>query len=77
MVHVVPVHLLSLFFDPFIGEISAETMMSQNHSARDTIAGTNASPMNSVILKLPSLSASPNHLSPRTYLIVKRGENIA
>lgn len=58
-------------------ECITEMMTSQNESAREITAGTNASPINSVILKEPSLSASQNHLSPRTYLIVKSGENIA
>ena len=76
IVHFVPSHLLS-GLPVFDWDMSPAMMMSQNESASETTAGTNARPMNSEILKLPSLSASQNAFSQRTNLIVKSGENIA
>lgn len=69
--------LFGLLLHELIGECMTDMMMSPNDSANETTAGTKARPINSVILNDPSLSASQNPLSPRTYLIVKSGENIA
>lgn len=79
IVHTSPSHLLFSFTTPFheSGLWRAAMITSQNESASDTTAGTKAKPMNCDMVKLPSLSASPNAFSPRTYLIVKRGENMA
>jgi hypothetical protein len=76
IVHVFHSHLLFGLSAQF-GVWSAAMITSQNESASETTAGTKASQMNSVILKLPSLSASPKALSQSTYFIVKSGENIA
>ena len=61
---------------PAFGDCIAPMIMSQNERQSPTTAGTNASPMNSVIFRESSLSA---HLkaSPRVYLSVKSGEKIA
>jgi hypothetical protein len=79
IVQTLSLHELSGFGFPHQvrGEWSAAMITSPNDNAIDTTAGTNASPRNSDILKLPSLSASQNALSHRTYFIVKSGENIA
>lgn len=78
-VHFSHSHLLFELADPeFVHPACiTEMIIRPNESASDTTAGTNASPINSVILNEPSLSASQNHLSPKTYLMVKSGENIA
>lgn len=52
-----------------------ETMISPKESARPTIAGTNASPINS--LRSKELLLSLNIPSHRTNLRVMNGENIA
>ncbi len=55
---------------------TAFTMMSPNERVSQTIAGTNASPMNSLIVKLSSLS-HPSRFFQTTNRKVKSGENIA
>jgi hypothetical protein len=55
---------------------TAFTIISPNERVSHTIAGTNASPMNSLIVKLSSLS-QPSRLDPATKRNVKSGENIA
>ncbi len=50
-------------------------MMSPNESVSQTIAGTNASPINSLIVKLSS--SHPIRLDPATKRKVKSGANIA
>ena len=63
-------------FVPALGDCMAPMITSQNDKQSPTTAGTNASPMNSVIFSESSLSA---HLkaSPRVYFSVKSGEKIA
>lgn len=55
---------------------TALTIISPNERVSHTIAGTNARPMNSLIVKLSSLSHQ-SKLDPATNRNVKSGENIA
>lgn len=71
------VHLVSLqsFVTFSVGLSMTDTMMSPNESARPTMAGTKARPMNSLISNESFLSL--NILSQSTNFSVMKGENIA
>ena len=73
MVHLGPSHTCRHGVEGFM---TTEMTISQKESASPTSAGVKASPINSVILNVPSLSTFEKP-SPMTYLRVKNGENIA